>query len=983
MAPKKAGKAASKQITVICPEKTCLRRFKTERALTAHLDKSPACAQALTKMFYCQPIGNNRSSETKQENIEDTAVSMATESFSSEEMDINDDLSNSSNSSHNTNSTNPNSVDNTELGSPPTIVSTEEPEICFTVDLLYQIKLMDILEKANSPHYLFQDIVEWVVEAQDQNVTFSNICKSRESGIKTIERFMPWMKQTAPYQVRTILETNTNTPQYLDVTVFNFKNQLLNLLGDKSLFGDIENLDVNPDNPFGKYTSPNKVLSTVNSGKRYKKAYRSMITDPENQLLLPIIFATDETKVSSQGKASSWPLVFTTSILNQSSRNKPSAWRLLGYIHDSSINTSSNQERQFSKHLKSSRLHQILKSILGSFVNFQKQESGPVDVNLGRFKKQVILKTPCFFIIGDMQGGDKMACSSVSYSNRMHRLCRKCDVEGCNSGNPQIVCRKIKMKPVKDMVDQNRTEELDAMNQYHVQNAWFNVDFGGCPYGIFSAACPVEPLHALENGLMNDCIKVLLEKVGSAQKRAQLDHIAKKLTRYPRQRFMSFGSDKEMPRLLYQDGICDLVMTTAATKVGIMFTIVVIALQEEGSDFFSGIFGGSTRKLNDMRECFQMMLCYWMWLKKDSYWIRGHKEDLDKALHAIRTMLTRIVALWPRTQGQGWNLAKFHEQLHVPDDINQNGSPCGSHSGPLEHNHIQMVKKPSDRTQKRRKVLDWQLATRNYESNLITNALQYMNAESYDNEIVHPCDGPSENGSKGWLRIRNINGTKQALYTQPKKGILYIDEQCVKYIVDSYCQLEINESMDLFYFSEYRKDGQIYRAHTDYRQQGPWHDWVMVRWEAETGSFQPDEQVKLCHVNYLDEDISESDFEVTDEEEKDTGEPKKFLYCPGQILCFVSPEPGVYHAILKSCDYRFQKCSVFTTLWKQAYEIPNPRRNDKKPYIGFIDVDSIVRHVLMIPVDSSGETYQEIWNKTFWAAEFHCSQNEEQIEEEQ
>ena len=57
---------------------------------------------------------------------------------------------------------------------------------------------------------------------------------------------------------------------------------------------------------------------------------------------------------------------------------------------------------------------------------------------------------------------------------------------------------------IQDLVTQNCTDNLKELNQYHVQNAWFKVDFGGCPFGIFSAACPVEPLHALENGIIAD-----------------------------------------------------------------------------------------------------------------------------------------------------------------------------------------------------------------------------------------------------------------------------------------------------------------------------------------------------------------------------------------------------------------------------------------------------------------------------------------------
>ena len=63
---------------------------------------------------------------------------------------------------------------------------------------------------------------------------------------------MPWLQSTAPYIKEALLETN-GTAERMDVTVFNFENQLLNLLKDRTLFGNFQNLDVNPDDPFGHY----------------------------------------------------------------------------------------------------------------------------------------------------------------------------------------------------------------------------------------------------------------------------------------------------------------------------------------------------------------------------------------------------------------------------------------------------------------------------------------------------------------------------------------------------------------------------------------------------------------------------------------------------------------------------------------------------------------------------------------------------------
>ena len=92
-------------------------------------------------------------------------------------------------------------------------------------------------------------------------------------------------------------------------------------------------------------------------------------------------------------------------------------------------------------------------------------------------------------------------------------------------------------------------------------------------------------------------------------------------------------------------------------------------------------------------------------------------------------MLRELIRLWPRVRGQGWEKAKIHEQLHVPDDIEQNGAPQVSHTGPTEHNHIRLVNRPAKGTQQRAEVLDRQLGQRVSDSYIVENAYQRMSTQ--------------------------------------------------------------------------------------------------------------------------------------------------------------------------------------------------------------------------------------------------------------
>ena len=170
-------------------------------------------------------------------------------------------------------------------------------------------------------------------------------------------------------------------------------------------------------------------------------------------------------------------------------RNRPIAWRTLGYINDLSIMESKAENKQYSTTLKTERLHAIFKTILASLIEAQQAGAlNDIPLQLGNVTKTVNLKVPVIFIIGDMQGGDKICCTTCSYSNKLKRLCRKCNVRGDESGDPLVKCQKISMVKVMQFVKDNRQDILDEFNQCNVYNAFYDVNYGGCKFGICSAA---------------------------------------------------------------------------------------------------------------------------------------------------------------------------------------------------------------------------------------------------------------------------------------------------------------------------------------------------------------------------------------------------------------------------------------------------------------------------------------------------------------
>ena len=107
-----------------------------------------------------------------------------------------------------------------------------------------------------------------------------------------------------------------------------------------------------------------------------------------------------------------------------------------------------------------------------------------------------------------------------------------------------------------------------------------------------------------------------------------------------------------------------------------------------------------------MIEAFELLLCYWEWLKKPYFWRINDMNALFTAKVSIHQLIQRLKLLFPRAPGNQWRIPKIHEQLHIAYNIYLFGAHQNVHSGPAEHNHIEITKKPSQQplgTQNRRK----------------------------------------------------------------------------------------------------------------------------------------------------------------------------------------------------------------------------------------------------------------------------------------
>ena len=827
----------------------------------------------------------------------------------------------------------------------------------YTVDHYYETQLLKLLNDGRAHHGLYAEILTWAEKAKVAQYSFEPQRKTRRAQVKYLENWQA-LQHARATQIPVVLPGDP--PLTVHVTAYDFVEQLFSLLNDQTFFGTLANLDVNPDDPFTPYESPGGLLNCVNAGAWYRKAYQNCCTQP-GDFLVPIIFTFDESVLANQ-KAQIAPLKFTTSLLNQASRNKDSAWRTLHFVYDIDCMQSKAEARKQGPPLKSQRLHTVFEAGMRSYLAAQTNDQlHNIGFTLGPHTKTVNLKVPCCLIIGDIQGGDKICCSSATYRNVGPRLCRKCNVPGTEAGNLKFKCKRISMEKVHRLVLAEEVTILKSFNQYCVDSPWYYVNYGGDKYGIFSAAMPIEPLHAVETGMMMYSIRVLnREKLKSTNNKIALDALARYLTTLPRQRLMSAGSEPSMPRLLWKDGITSLSQVTASHKVGMVLTVVVLSLTKAGTRLFHEVMGPITT--GHMRSIFQQLLAYRQWLKRKTYWKRGDKDAKEKARKAILKMLKALMKKWPREKGQGWAIAKVHEQRHVPDDIERHGPPSGSHTGVTEHQHI-ALKKDTMRTQRNRETLDQQAGNRLTETTIINECYERM--ERMRASAAPPVDVPVRATdyippcTMGCF-VADPDGTVD--YTEPTSSLPLLPE--VRELLIAEMARGKFPSRTVSILSEVVTKHSLYRAHGAYKTQPQgWHDWVMLRFTKDNPDFSY--HVKGCCPGHTDSVEQQADHH----------------YAPGKILAFVTDAPPVrdaagryrydhakVKAIVATCKFRYEKSSLFSSSWKPA---PHYHGRHKTGLLELVDVSAFVRHCLMIPFDKSGTLYHEIWPPELWADTFH------------
>jgi hypothetical protein len=561
----------------------------------------------------------------------------------------------------------------------------------YTTDQKWTIALLKLLEDMNAPDYAFTSVLQWARGANAAGYSFyPDGGLSRSRSIDCLFATVTNATQLLP----SVARVNVPHGPPSDVIVFAFVPQLLRLLQNRNLM-TADKLVIDPLNPLLPYASPNGEIGDALSGQVYRDAYAKFITNPKrNQFFVPIIQWIDRTSVTGNDRFSLKPYMFTPAIFNEKFRRTIDAWGYHGFLPKRKTSSAQNQTQSQGDNIRN--YHAELYTVLQSFTT-----AGPqlrdVMLPLGPTGSMCVDVITCIlFVIQDMQEGDALCGRFGTHTTGIQRHCRACDVKTKHLDNPNAMCTFLIAKDMARIAHHTDPTVRTRWSQHYLNNAFDYVPLADPVRGIYGAT-PVETLHAFRKGLIEKVTLLVLKNV-PVSKQAALDVLAVQFHRAHRQTYR-----KEYPATDFSTGITNLPKMSAAERVGLLFLFVILSQYDEGWIILSTALQKKDRtSLHKVIGVFEALLCFDQWLNKPTFWpAKYHTASKLSVAAAIRKLMSMCKADIPLAANKSWKFPKFHELLHILNDMERFGAPINYCAQRPESLLIPVAKQPGRRAQKR------------------------------------------------------------------------------------------------------------------------------------------------------------------------------------------------------------------------------------------------------------------------------------------
>ncbi|HEY9295875.1 MAG TPA: hypothetical protein VIQ31_05790, partial [Phormidium sp.] len=348
----------------------------------------------------------------------------------------------------------------------------------------------------------------------------------------------------------------------------------------------------------------------------------------------------------------------------------------------------------------------------------------------------------------------------------------------------------------------------------------------------------------------------------------------------------------------------------------------------------------------DILYLLEMLLSFYAWYKHGHPFLLDNRETKEETKEAIRILLRSIKELVPRNCGNGWKLQKFHEILHLVDDMELFGSPLNWDASPGEHSLIDFAKRPAKRSQKSKRDFLQQVNTRIQESAIITKA--YLSIDQPYEKICESNKNISEDegkkinqnemnhllGSKFTLTVTlHVDNVSTTVVWEGKDHLqdtVSLNKNVIDWFQCNHAKIGLLSDVPnkVTIFTEYKTKGIVYRAHPNYRSDGPWYDWAMIKCGSVKGN--QDCNNPNTHKGFW-----------------------PISYKPAKVYCFFKL-PNFPNKILalvhKSLSNDHDNDSILLERWQMYYSVRVMDNQIKtiSPKLELVNVDKFIEPVLVV-----------------------------------
>jgi hypothetical protein len=302
------------------------------------------------------------------------------------------------------------------------------------------IELLYILQQSRAPLCLYQKIMEWNVNACSRHLTVGNDAVITQKKVlnELYDHYNIDPNRTIISQQITLSQSKAD----VNIITYDVKWCIQSLLTDPRI-QDSDYL-FHDNDPFPPPPSNLDYVGDINTGKAYLESYRTFISDPEREVLLPLIFYIDGAATGQFANLPVTPLKFTFGIFNQDARSQPHMWRTLGYVPVVSLDQSHGCCRFYesghvdsvfatlapgegnvgtSKSVSLQDYHDILSKILEGMVKIQQRGFIWDFMYSGKVHRNIKFVPYIHFIKCDTKEADKLVGKYGSRGPNVKQIC--------------------------------------------------------------------------------------------------------------------------------------------------------------------------------------------------------------------------------------------------------------------------------------------------------------------------------------------------------------------------------------------------------------------------------------------------------------------------------------------------------------------------------------------------------------------------------